>query len=121
MVNTPSTVPKGTERHCTQAQMRQKVRCVRRETAEQAVRSGLRHILFAKRPESEAAAIDAYLCSLQPLPSPGFVQGGLHRPALWGKALFERGRTGHPEGPHCGLALPYDGRNPLGMSLCFEL
>jgi len=32
-----------------------------RESAEQAVRSGLLHILFERRPESEAAAIDAYL------------------------------------------------------------
>ena len=32
-----------------------------RSDAEEAVRSGIRHILFADRPEGEAAAIDAYL------------------------------------------------------------
>jgi len=73
-----------------------------RETAEQAVRSGLRHILFAKRPESEAVAIDTYLRSLQPMPSPRLVNGSLTRSALRGKALFESARTGcftcHPPG-----------------------
>jgi mono/diheme cytochrome c family protein len=39
----------------------------RRETAEVAVRAGLRHILFAVRPEHEAAAIDAYLANLAPV------------------------------------------------------
>jgi DNA-binding beta-propeller fold protein YncE len=73
-----------------------------RETAEQAVRSGFRHILFAKRPEPEAVAIDAYLRSLQPMPSPRLVNGNLSRSALRGKALFESARTGcftcHPPG-----------------------
>ena len=73
-----------------------------RETAEQAVRSGLRHILFAKRPETEAVAIDAYLRSLQPTPSPRLVNGNLTRSALRGKALFESARTAcstcHPPG-----------------------
>lgn len=41
-----------------------------RETAEAAVRAGMRHIQFVVRPESDAAAIDAYLKSLEPLPSP---------------------------------------------------
>jgi CxxC motif-containing protein (DUF1111 family) len=41
-----------------------------RATARAAVRTGLRHILFAVRPETEAAALDAYLESLELLPSP---------------------------------------------------
>jgi len=41
-----------------------------RETAEAAVRAGIRHIQFVVRPEADAAAIDAYLKSLKPLPSP---------------------------------------------------
>jgi DNA-binding beta-propeller fold protein YncE len=73
-----------------------------RMTAEQALRSGLRHILFAKRPESEAAAIDTYLRSLQPMPSPRLKNGRLTASALRGKALFESARTGcstcHPPG-----------------------
>jgi mono/diheme cytochrome c family protein len=73
-----------------------------RETAEGAVRSGLRHILFAKRPESEAAAMDAYLRSLRPMPSPRLKKGALSPSARRGKALFESARTGcstcHPPG-----------------------
>jgi hypothetical protein len=73
-----------------------------RETPEQAVRSGLRHILFAKRPESEAAAIDAYLRCLRPMPSPRLVNGALTASARRGKTLFESAVTGcqacHPPG-----------------------
>ena len=73
-----------------------------RETAEQAARSGLRHILFAKRPESEAIAISAYLRSLQPLPSPQLKSGALTAAARRGKALFDSARTRcstcHPPG-----------------------
>jgi hypothetical protein len=73
-----------------------------RGSAEEAVRSGLRHTLFAKRHESEAAAIDAYLRSLRPLPSPQLLKGALNKSALRGKALFESTRTGcstcHPPG-----------------------
>jgi hypothetical protein len=73
-----------------------------RETAEDAVRSGLRHILFANRPESEAAAITDYLRSLLPMPSPRLVRGALSAPARRGKMLFESAQTGcstcHPPG-----------------------
>lgn len=65
-----------------------------RETAEDAVRSGLRHILFARRPESEAAAISDYLRSLRSIPSPHLKNGALTPSALRGKALFESARTG---------------------------
>jgi YVTN family beta-propeller protein len=44
-----------------------------RETAEAAVRSGIRNILFTKQPEQVAADIDAYLKSLKPVPSPHLV------------------------------------------------
>jgi cytochrome c peroxidase len=44
-----------------------------RETAESAVRSGIRNILFTKQPEHVAADIDAYLKSLKPIPSPYLV------------------------------------------------
>ena len=53
-----------------------------RETAETAVRAGLHHIQFVVRPETDAAAIDAYLKSLEPLPSP----------YLAGDAKAERGK-----------------------------
>jgi len=82
-----------------------------RETAEDAVRSGLRHILFAKRPETEAAAIDAYLRSLRPMPSPRLTKGALTASARRGKTIFESPRTGcstcHPPGLFTDLR-PYD-------------
>jgi DNA-binding beta-propeller fold protein YncE len=60
-----------------------------RPTAEAAVRAGLTHILFADRPEEESEAIDEYLKSLEPVPSPHRVDGRLSAAAERGKALFE--------------------------------
>ena len=72
-----------------------------REKAEDAVRSGIRHIQFAVRPEEDAVAIDEYLKSLQPVPSPHLVNGGLSEAAKRGKELFFSERVGcakcHPE------------------------
>ena len=65
-----------------------------RNTAEEAVRAGLTHILFAARPEEEAAAIDAYLKSLRPTPSPHLVDGRLSTAAERGKTLFDNNRVG---------------------------
>jgi mono/diheme cytochrome c family protein len=65
-----------------------------RESAERAVRSGLAHILFVDRPEEEAAAIDAYLESLQPVPSPHLVDGRLSPAAERGWELFHSERVG---------------------------
>jgi len=56
-----------------------------RETAEKAVRSGIRFIQFAVRPEEDAVAIDTYLKALKPVPSP--YQG---EAAARGKAVFEQ-------------------------------
>ncbi len=82
-----------------------------RESAEQAVRAGIRHILFETRPESEAAAMDAYLKSLQPVPSPWLVNGKLSSAARRGRKLFFDKRvacgTCHPEGLFTDLK-PYD-------------
>jgi YVTN family beta-propeller protein len=61
-----------------------------RENAEVAVRSGIRHIQFAVRPEEEAAAIDEYLKSLKPVPSPYLVEGKLSESARRGKKIFEK-------------------------------
>ncbi|MFO7905418.1 MAG: hypothetical protein ACQESR_10125 [Planctomycetota bacterium] len=65
-----------------------------RATAEIAVRSGIAHILFATRPEAEAEAIDAYLKSLRPVPSPYLVNGQLSESARRGKQLFHGKRVG---------------------------
>jgi len=74
-----------------------------RENAETAVRSGIRHILFAVRPEEEAVAIDEYLKSLKPVASPylarrpasrrktrGQVNGKLSASAKRGRRIFNK-------------------------------
>jgi YVTN family beta-propeller protein len=74
-----------------------------RPDAESGVRAGFTHILFAVRPEEEAAAVDAYLKSLQPVPSPHLVDGKLSPAAERGKRLFFDEHVGcakcHPAKP----------------------
>ncbi len=65
-----------------------------RMSAEEAVRSGIRHVLFSERPDDEAAAIDAYLKSLCPVPSPRLADGRLSPAAERGRKLFESVRVG---------------------------
>ncbi|MBE0537996.1 MAG: beta-propeller fold lactonase family protein [Phycisphaerae bacterium] len=60
-----------------------------RGNAEAAVRSGIRFILFAVRPEAEAVAIDTYLKSLEPVPSPYLVDGKLSESARRGEKVFK--------------------------------
>lgn len=71
-----------------------------RETAETAVRSGIRHILFTAQPETVAQAIDEYLKALKPVPSPHLVDGRLSESAERGKAVFGKAgcATCHPAG-----------------------
>jgi cytochrome c peroxidase len=59
-----------------------------RATGEAAVRAGIRHILFSVRPEGEAAAIDEYLKSLKPVPSPHLEDGQLSESARRGLKVF---------------------------------
>jgi len=61
-----------------------------RENAEAGVRAGIRHIQFAVRPEEEAAAIDEYLKSLKPVPSPHLVDGKLSESAGRGQKIFDK-------------------------------
>jgi YVTN family beta-propeller protein len=65
-----------------------------RATGEQAVRSGITHIQFAVRPDEDAQAIDEYLKSLKPVPSPYLVNGQLSEAAKRGEALFMSERVG---------------------------
>ena len=60
-----------------------------RDKAETAVRAGIKYIQFSVRPEKDAAAIDAFLRSLRPLPSPKLVNGHLSEAAVRGKKIFE--------------------------------
>ncbi len=72
-----------------------------RPHAEASVRAGYRYIEFVERPEDDAAAIDAWLKSLQPLPSPHLEAGRLGAAALRGKRVFERtGCAACHTGPH---------------------
>ena len=59
-----------------------------RDTAETAVRSGIRYILFTQQSPEVALALDAYLKSLKPVPSPYLVNGKLSEAALRGRTLF---------------------------------
>jgi mono/diheme cytochrome c family protein len=76
-----------------------------RENAEAAVRAGIRYIQFAIRPDADAAAIDEYLKSLRPLPSPLLVKDSksgkpvLSESAIRGKQIYEKARCADC---HCG-------------------
>jgi len=61
-----------------------------RATAETAVRAGIKFILFTDQPEEVPAAIDEYLKSLKPVPSPYLVHGKLSPSAKRGKKIFQR-------------------------------
>ncbi len=63
-----------------------------RENAEMAVRSGIRHILFAVRPEEEAVAIDEYLKSRKPVAGPYLINGKLSASAKRGRRIFNKAR-----------------------------
>ena len=65
-----------------------------RPNAEAATRAGMEGILFANRPEDEYAAIDEYLKSLAPVPSPHLVDGRIGPAAQRGKELFESAKVG---------------------------
>ncbi len=65
-----------------------------RKSAEVAVRAGIRHILFSTQPDDVAAAIDDYLKSLQPIPSPFLVHGALSEAAQRGRQVFRDAEVG---------------------------
>ena len=96
-----------------------------RLTAEAAVRSGLTHILYADRPEEEAVAIDEYVKSLQPIPSPHLVDGQLSPAAQRGKRLFESEQVGchtcHPAPLYTDLKVyPVGTRSPADYVDAFD-
>lgn len=65
-----------------------------RETAEDAVLAGIRHILFTVQPPQVAETIGAYLKSLEPVPSPHLVKGKLSAAARRGEKLFRSKAVG---------------------------
>lgn len=58
------------------------------------VRTGIRNSLFTVQPPEVALAIDAYMDSLKPIPSPLLVSGKLSPAAERGKALFASDEVG---------------------------
>jgi DNA-binding beta-propeller fold protein YncE len=80
-----------------------------RASAEAAVRAGVRHIQSADRPEEDLEALDVYLRSLRPVPSPHLVDGALGPAAERGRAVFMKARCDacHTV-PHYTDLRPYD-------------
>ncbi|HOJ59419.1 MAG TPA: cell surface protein [bacterium] len=96
-----------------------------RETAEEAVRSGMKHILFSVRTEIEYSAIDEYLKSLRPWPSPILRDSRFQEAARRGERLFHDPAVGcakcHP-GPLFTDLTSYDvgTRGPLDKTGQFD-
>jgi DNA-binding beta-propeller fold protein YncE/mono/diheme cytochrome c family protein len=65
-----------------------------RATAEVSVRSGIQNSLGTELPEEVAAAMDEWLNSVEPAPSPRLVHGELSEAARRGEALFKNPDTG---------------------------
>ncbi len=61
-----------------------------RSSANAAVITGFEHILFTSQPKEITDAIDSYLTSMQPVPSPYLKNGGLSEPAKRGEKVFEK-------------------------------
>jgi YVTN family beta-propeller protein len=86
-----------------------------------AVRVAIKSLLFTNQPEEVVAAMDEYLKSLRPVPSPYLIHGRLSPAAARGKSIFIRANCSncHIPGlfadgrPHSvGTATPGDGANP---------
>ena len=61
-----------------------------RPNAEVSVRSGFTHIQFSARPEEDSLAVDAYLKSLNAVPSPFLEDGQLSASGERGRQLFDQ-------------------------------
>jgi len=91
-----------------------------RPDAEKAVRAGFEHIQFTRVDEDISSAVDAYLLSLEAIPSPYLVNGKLSPSAKKGKQIFEQIGCGecHPaplftdlKQHTMGLQGPFDHQN----------
>ena len=69
-----------------------------RKSAELAVRAGYRYIQFFDISEADAACVDVYLRSLQPVPSPYLVDGKLSDRAKEGRKVFNELKCGECHG-----------------------
>ncbi len=85
-----------------------------RESAELAVRAGIKYIQFAICRESDAQAIDAYLKNMKAVPSPYLDDGRLSKNAKKGKQLFKKaGCLACHSGKHFTNGKSYD----VGMGI----
>jgi cytochrome c peroxidase len=66
-----------------------------RADAKMATRAGFRHIQFHNVNEADANAVDAYIKSLTPVPSPLLSKGRLSKEARKGKAIFKSASCTH--------------------------
>ncbi|NQU51028.1 MAG: hypothetical protein HQ522_00660 [Bacteroidetes bacterium] len=66
-----------------------------RKDGETCVRAGFKYIQFFDAPEEHSKAVDAYLKSLQPFPSPHLINGKLSTSAEKGKLVFEERKCNH--------------------------
>ena len=76
-----------------------------RKNAGDAVRAGIRHIQFMEYSEENASAIDQYLKSLEPLPSPYLVDNRLSKAAKRGQNVYKKAGciTCHTEPLHTDM------------------
>ncbi len=88
-----------------------------RETAEWAVRAGFRFIQFFQVSEEDAACVDAYVKSLQAVPSPYLVNGELSPKAREGKKVFEKHKCGEC---HSGIYFTDQKMHRIGPDVEFE-
>jgi len=87
-----------------------------REGAESAVRAGFKFIQFALPPEAECKAVDEFLKSLTPVPSPHLVNGDLSPAARRGKAVFKKANCADcHSGPYYTNLREYDIGNGVGQ------
>jgi hypothetical protein len=91
-----------------------------RQDAPTAVRAGIKHILFTVRPEDDAVALDRYLDSLEPIPSPRLVKGKLSAAAQRGQKVFMSPNTGCAE-CHVGPLFTDLKLHDVGTSGVFDL
>lgn len=88
-----------------------------RETAEWAVRAGFRFIQFFEITEEEAVCVDAYVKSLEAVPSPYLVNGELSEKAKEGKKVFEKLKCGEC---HSGVYYTDLKMHRIGKDIEFE-
>ena len=101
-----------------------------RPDAETAVRAGMKFIEFAVRPEEDSAAVDAYLKSLEPVPSQDLADGKLSESAQRGNKVFQKaGCARCHTGPlltdmqkhDVGIGLPQEGTRPFDTPTLVEV